>query len=301
MNLTGLHFLLSYRCTFECDHCFVYSSPRAEGTMTLGQVKYAMDQAKTIPSISVIYLEGGEPLLFYPLALEAAKYARKLGLEVGLVSNGYYATTVEDAKLWLRPFAELGIADFSFSADEYHSANRDGDTPGERAHKAAEELGIECGTICIDPPRSEPNEKKPGEPIIGGGVRFRGRAVDELGDSDLPRRHWETLDRCPDEDFVKIGRLHLDPYGNLSPCQGIVIGNLWQTPLTEIVDSYRPDTHPIIDPIHRGGPAALVRERNLPLQGEYLDECHLCYLARKMLRNSHRTELAPAQVYGEEE
>lgn len=27
MPLTGVHFLLSYQCSHECDHCFVWAAP----------------------------------------------------------------------------------------------------------------------------------------------------------------------------------------------------------------------------------------------------------------------------------
>lgn len=40
--LTGIHFLLTYACNFECDHCFVYGGPRAKGTFTVGQVRDAL-------------------------------------------------------------------------------------------------------------------------------------------------------------------------------------------------------------------------------------------------------------------
>gem|GEM_PF-4275015 len=29
-NLSGLHLLLTYGCTFTCDHCFVYGSPKSD-------------------------------------------------------------------------------------------------------------------------------------------------------------------------------------------------------------------------------------------------------------------------------
>ncbi len=35
MRLTSLHLILTYQCTFECDHCFVWGSPWQEGTMQL--------------------------------------------------------------------------------------------------------------------------------------------------------------------------------------------------------------------------------------------------------------------------
>ena len=38
MPLTGVHFLLSYQCTHECDHCFVWAGPRAGGPAELVRV-----------------------------------------------------------------------------------------------------------------------------------------------------------------------------------------------------------------------------------------------------------------------
>ena len=35
--LSGLHLLLTYQCTFECDHCFGWGGPFQTGTMTLGR------------------------------------------------------------------------------------------------------------------------------------------------------------------------------------------------------------------------------------------------------------------------
>ena len=46
MPLTGVHVLLSYQCTHECDHCFVWASPRAGGTITLELLLDVIDQAR---------------------------------------------------------------------------------------------------------------------------------------------------------------------------------------------------------------------------------------------------------------
>jgi MoaA/NifB/PqqE/SkfB family radical SAM enzyme len=299
MNLTGLHLLLSYQCTYECDHCFVHSSPGAPGTMTFEQVSDALQQAAELGTVHEIYLEGGEPFLFYPLMLHAARYARGLGLKVGIVTNGYFATTVEDAREWLRPLKEMGVQEISCSDDTFHGGVAT-DTSPARVRKAAEELGIQCGTICIEPPNVIDDERHPGEPITGGGVRFRGRAADKLADSKLPRQLWDRFTECPDEDWINIGRLHLDAYGNLYPCQGVVVGNLRRQSLKEIIKGYEPQAHPIIGPLLAGGPAELVRRYDLPLKVTYLDACHLCYRARQMLRDKNPDYLAPPQVYGAE-
>lgn len=108
--LTGLHFLLTYMCNSECDHCFVYSGPDAKGTFTLSQIRKVVDEATKIGTIEWIYFEGGEPFLFYPLMLEGIKIARSMGFKTGVVTNAYYATSEEDAELWLSPLCELGIS-----------------------------------------------------------------------------------------------------------------------------------------------------------------------------------------------
>jgi MoaA/NifB/PqqE/SkfB family radical SAM enzyme len=29
--MNGIHFLLTYTCNFECDHCFLYCGPKSQG------------------------------------------------------------------------------------------------------------------------------------------------------------------------------------------------------------------------------------------------------------------------------
>ena len=46
--LTGVHFLLTYTCNFECDHCFLYCSPWSQGTFTISQVTDVLEESKKI-------------------------------------------------------------------------------------------------------------------------------------------------------------------------------------------------------------------------------------------------------------
>ena len=48
MKITGLHFLLSYQCTFECDHCFVWGSPWQSGTITAPQLLELVRKKTTV-------------------------------------------------------------------------------------------------------------------------------------------------------------------------------------------------------------------------------------------------------------
>jgi MoaA/NifB/PqqE/SkfB family radical SAM enzyme len=73
--LTGIHFILTYACNFECDHCFLYCSPKSQGTFTISQVASVLDEAQKIGTVEWIFYEGGEPFLFFPLLNESIKRA----------------------------------------------------------------------------------------------------------------------------------------------------------------------------------------------------------------------------------
>ena len=293
--LKGLHFLLTYACNFECDHCFLYCGPKSEGTFTLEQLRAVLDEAAELGTVGFIYYEGGEPFLYYPVMVEGIKLARARGFKAGIVTNCYWATTAEDAALWLEPLKEAGADDLSLSDDAYHHGDVE-ETPARVAAAAAAELGVPSGSICIDAPTLEADVEK-GEPVIAGGAVLRGRAVEKLVEG-LPTRPWEEFDECTREDLRDPGRVHLDAFGHVHLCQGLSMGNMWETPLSRLVKEYDADAHPICGPLLRGGPGELVRAYDLDLRGEYVDECHLCFLARKALTDRFPEYLAPRQVYG---
>jgi hypothetical protein len=293
--LRGLHFLLTYNCPFECDHCFLYCGPAAEGTFTLAQIRAALDEAAGLGTVEFIFFEGGEPFLYYPVMVEGIKMARARGFKTGVVTNGYWATAREDALLWLGPLREAGTDELSVSDDAYHHGE-DTETPAKVALAAAGELRLAADSICIDEPSVEFGVEK-GEPVIKGGAVLRGRAVEKLT-AGLPTRPWDKLVECPHEDLRTPGRVHLDAFGHVHLCQGLSMGNMWETPLSRLVEGYEPAAHPICGPLLRGGPAELVRAYGLELRGEYVDECHLCFLARKALVDKFPEFLAPRQVYG---
>lgn len=295
--LTGLHFLLTYACNLECDHCFLYSGPQAEGTFTLKQIEQLLDEAVKIGSVEQIYFEGGEPFLYYPIMLEGIKMARSRGFQVGVVTNAYFATAEEDIKVWLKPLGELGIIDLSISNDPYHYEDEK-ENPSLRAQKVAKKLGMPVAEIHIDEPLTEAGPAK-GEPVIGGSTMFRGRAVEKLT-AGLPRRHWEEFTECPYEELEAPKRVHLDPYGNVHICQGLSMGNAWEKPLSEMVKDYDATSHPICGPLVRGGPALLAKEYGVEHEDSYVDACHFCYIIRSKLLDRFPQYLTPKQVYGVE-
>jgi len=297
--IKGIHFILTYVCNFECDHCFLYSSPKSQGTFTISQVAKVLDEAGKIGTVEWIFYEGGEPFLFFPLLNESIKRANAKGFKVGVVTNAYGANSEEDAELWLRPLAESGLSFLNISNDTFHY-EEESQNPATIASRVAERLDIETSPICIEPPKAlppSPSEEGKGDPVIGGGAMFRGRAVEKLS-GNLPFRPWKELCECPHEDLESPSRVHIDPYGNVQICQGISIGNMWMTPLSELVSNFRPDSHPICGPLIRGGPAELAKAAGVKPETGYIDECHFCYLVRREIIDKYPDYLAPKQVYG---
>jgi MoaA/NifB/PqqE/SkfB family radical SAM enzyme len=298
MKLSGLHLLLTYQCSFECDHCFVWGSPFQAGVMTLKDIREILRQAQETGTIASIFFEGGEPFLYYPIMVQAIREAAQQGFQVGVVSNSYWATSVEDALEWLRPLAGL-VSDLSVSSDLYHYSQEQSQQ-AENAHLAAEALGIPLGTLSVAQPEAVNAIKAVGQlPQGSSAVMYRGRAAEKLA-SRSKGSPWEQFTACPHEELRDPGRVHLDPFGNLHICQGISLGNLFHTPLKTICETYDPEAHPVIGPLLRGGPAELAKNYDLAPEANtlYADACHLCYETRRLLRQRFPELLGPDGMYG---
>ena len=57
--LTGIHILLTLKCTNECDHCFLHCSPSREATFTIGQLRSLIDQIKQLGTVTIVSPVGG--------------------------------------------------------------------------------------------------------------------------------------------------------------------------------------------------------------------------------------------------
>jgi hypothetical protein len=244
-----------------------------------------------------IYFEGGEPSMYYSTLLAGTIEASQMGFRVGLVSNGYWAISLEDAIEFLHPFTGL-LEDLSISNDKFHNGDEQ-NTFLIYAVAAARKLGIPVGEINVAQPEVKDAASSLGQiPVSESAVMFRGRAASKLA-SHTSLRNWLVFTECPHENLRDPGRCHLDPLGNLHICQGISLGNVFETPLKDICQNYVPDSHPICGPLIHGGPVALVQEYNLAHAEAYADACHLCYETRLKLRECFNNILRPEQMYGD--
>jgi MoaA/NifB/PqqE/SkfB family radical SAM enzyme len=264
--------------------------------MTLENIHQILLQAVELGTINSIYFEGGEPFLYYAIMLRGIQEAVDHGFKVGIVTNSYWATEVDDALVWLRTLEGL-VQDLSISSDLYHGSE-ELFRKAQNACQAAEKLEIPIGVISVAQPEVSDAVSAIGQlPSGESSVMYRGRAAEKLA-TLAEKRPWQEYTECPHENFREPGRVHLDPLGYVHICQGISLGNVFQTPLKEICELYDPDTHPITSPLLDGGPAELVHRYDLPRSDGYADACHLCYEARQKLRDRFPDILTPDQMYG---
>jgi len=298
LNLKGVHFLLTYRCDLECDHCFVWGSPKGKGTFSLKQIRNILAEAKKLGTVNYVAIEGGEPFLYYPIMIKTVQEAVNLGFHVEILSNCYWATCPEDAVEWLFPVAEAKNVNLSLSSDLYHGESWEIEEV-RNALKAAKVLNIKAGVISVKYPGTEPlpSSEMEGAKVDSWTLMYRGRAYSKLTEK-ADKKNWREFTKCPYENFLKQERVHVDPLGYVHVCQGISIGNAWQKPFSKITEEYNPSENPILEPLVRGGPVALVEKFGLPHDEAYADACHFCSAARLMLRNKYPDILAPDQMYG---
>jgi hypothetical protein len=295
LKLNGLHLLLTYQCTFECEHCFVWGSPWQSGTMTIDTIRSILNQAKETNSVEWIYFEGGEPFLYYQTMLAGIDNAIELGFNIGIVTNSYWATSEEDALLWLSPLAGK-VQDLTISSDLFHFSDKVSQQ-SKYVTRAVEHMNIPLGIICIEQPEIQGVSSVGQIPSVATSIMYRGRAAEKLA-------HRATLyppsafSNCPHENLADPGRVHVDPFGNLHICQGISLGNISVLRIKEICEAFDPYRHPILGPLLEGGPYNLMKQYHMPDAEMYADACHLCYEVRKYFRKQFPDILGPDQMYG---
>jgi hypothetical protein len=263
--------------------------------MTIADIREILNQAKEAGTVDWIYFEGGEPFLYYQTMLAGIDRALELGFKVGIVTNSYWATSDEDARLWLTPLAGK-IQDLTISSDLFHFSEKVS-RQSQCVTRIAEQLNIPLGIICIEQPEIDAISSVGQIPLAASSIMFRGRAAEKLAPK-VPHYSAEKFNNCPHENLADPGRVHIDPFGDLHICQGISLGNLFTSDLKTICDGFVPYNHPIIGALLEGGPYKLATKFDAPTSGMYADACHLCYETRIFLRSLYPDILKPDQMYG---
>jgi hypothetical protein len=115
-----LTILTTNNCTARCSHCVNDSLPGRQGTLTYAQIREAIESLHNFSPLSLVIFTGGEPLLLGEDLLDAISYADSLGILTRIVTNAFWADTLENAKKTLTMLKEAGLNEVNVSTDDYH-------------------------------------------------------------------------------------------------------------------------------------------------------------------------------------
>jgi len=279
-SLTGIHFLVTYGCSAECDHCFIWGSPLRTASMTPSQVDEFLAEVSSLGTVTSVCAEGGEPFTRWEVLLHFVRSAQAQGLGPSALTNASWAISRPAAEAGVRELMAAGLTRLGVSTDQWHRRR----VPGERADLLLEV----CAALGLPASRME---------TTLGGVMFRGRAAERLAPG-ITTRPAEELTACPHEHLDAPSRVHLDCYGQLHLCQGLNVGPGGPA---QAVREYDPAAHPIVRVLLEEGPYGLGRYaagRGFALASGYVDACQLCYRAREFLRPAFPELLGPDEMYG---
>jgi len=288
--------------------------------MTASQVSNYLRALEEHP-LESLWIYGGEPFLYPKVLTEIVKIARKKEiLEIGVLTNGYWAKRKKSAAKRLEILKEAGLTALTVSTDGFH------------AERIAPELAMTAGQMALDagiervdfsvaflPPRGSSNrfndrsediwnrlERTNGLPLREDTVITIGRAAESL----LQHYRLKKLRRkkiCRPPHYIggsweKPQGLEIDPDGWIMICPGMSLGRIGKRTLGDILERYEEDDSFLWRCLDKDGPHGLldiaVERGYQPRQG-YADTCHLCYDVRKYLQPYFKTRISPWDCYQE--
>lgn len=143
--------LTTDKCTAECRHCCMNSSPAREHMLTYAQIESALRQLFK-NDIKVVVFAGGEPTLLGDDLLKSIAFCRLNGVVSRIVTNAYWAHSLEAAREKCRELRDAGLDEFNVSMDDYHEPYIAFDRV-RNAYRAALELDFSAVVIanCMGP------------------------------------------------------------------------------------------------------------------------------------------------------
>ena len=311
--------LYTYRCSIACKHCLFACSPyqpdvhvsHDDGLEFLRQL-HATDR--------VVHIAGGEAFIYWDDLLRLCRAAGAVGIVPHFVeTNAKWCHSDAVTRERLEALKAAGVLGLLISADAYHlafvpPANR------ERCYRIAVELfgaeNVIAAALTLeqleDMQAIGQNELRLAEVARAHPPMLVGRAGEALSQY-VPRRPVEKLADDPLWHGTASGRgcsvelnaetmweIHIDPYGNIQTCCGIIVGNARRTPLPELMVRGFQNNSDIVRRVHEQGPFGLLElavEKGYRPEDGYAQKCHLCWEVRKFLRPSYPDVFGPAEIY----
>lgn len=321
MRISSVDFLITFRCNAQCKHCTYNAGPSNRGHMKVTDAKRWLSALASNHPLQSITIHGGEPLLYFPnYCLERIlRYATDLSIpRRGIITNGFWAINKETARKILSKLKSSGLTNITFSVDRFHQEYIPIKTVRIGIEEAVE-LGFSEVVVLshyLVSTKAKNNHNKLTNQALAkiediSGVQIRkfnaslyGRAAETLV-KNLVKSTTLPAGPCNFPYWLRNGiqdpkAIEIDFNGHITLCPGICIGNAKHQSLTHILDNYDPQEHPILKTIAQEGPLGLTKiadDFGIEYPQRFVDECHLCYELRRLLRPYFPSHLAPPSCY----
>lgn len=312
--------LFTYRCTIACKHCLFNCSPRQpEVYASLEDGVEFLRQLRTTDR--VIHIAGGEPMVFYDQMLNICRAAKEEEVAPHFFeTNASWCTDDDITRGRYEELKKAGIIGVLISADPYHQTF----VPPERrlrAYQWAVEIygkeNVAAGDLSIEDLYrlrkigrdetllAEHSQKHPPRLVGRAGnelARFiPDRPVEELVNDTLWHGGTAGDKSCKMEfDPDEMWEIHIDPYGNIQTCCGIILENAHEITLPELIEKGFYTENELVKIVYEQGPFGLLElavERGYHHRSGYPQKCYLCWDVRKFLRPYFPETFGPAEIY----
>jgi hypothetical protein len=312
--------LLTYRCTLACAHCLFNCSPRHP--RHFHSVEQGVRYLRMLRTIDrCVHIAGGEAMMEYETMLAICREASRHGAAPHFIeSNAAWCTSTAKARSRLTELQAAGVRGFYISDDPFHVSHFPADRYLRCCDIAVEVFGqknvvaptltkadlLERQRIGRDPERLAAFVRQSPPRMVGRAGEMLSRylpvrPIEDFAGDDM----WEKAPRgmsCAWEFSPEtMWEIHLDPYGNVQTCCGVILGNVEQAPLSEQTASGFATGDPVVTALREDGPVGLLRlaEARGYQREQYVQKCHLCWQVRKFLRSFYPATLGPDEIYGQ--
>jgi MoaA/NifB/PqqE/SkfB family radical SAM enzyme len=255
----------------------------------------AIREAADIASIGVVVFTGGEATLYFDQLVEGVRLAGEYGFVTRLVTNAWWASSIDRAYDYLSKLKEAGLQELNISFDQFHApflAKYGGFQNVINAASAAVKLGI---TTLVGVTKLRGGE---GPTIQWVKERLREAGLEEvMVIQDAPSRVGRAAnlpeELFPDDNVPRevgcpeaMATVTLHPNGDVSFCCGhiitlpeaawfTVVGNLNRESLVDIIDKMRRNALAIA--LRYAGPLRILKALGEANPPKFYSPCEVCY------------------------
>jgi hypothetical protein len=115
-----LSIMPTWQCTAACTDCGTMSHQREYTSLPLSTMLNAIEEASHLNFGNVVFT-GGEPTLRWDDLLTAISFAERLNLKTRIVSNAWWAKSVEQARSRIKTLQAAGLNEINFSTGDEHA------------------------------------------------------------------------------------------------------------------------------------------------------------------------------------